>query len=543
MHKKRNNKYRVSERSTGIIGASLFANTLYGNFRSNSVKESIHLHRSIVLFIGGKDLIKMENSIYSDIAKRTGGDIYIGVVGPVRTGKSTFIRRFLDTVVLPNIENEFDKQRTQDEIPQSASGKTVMTTEPKFVPDESVKIKVGDGTELNVKLIDCVGYMVDGALGESEDGEMRMIMTPWSDKEMPFSEAAELGTSKVIAEHSTIGMLVTTDGTIAGIPRESYASAEKRVANELLAQGKPFAIILNSAKPESEEARALAEELEERYRVPVALVCCPELNSEDIKQILGLVLGEFPIKELKFKTPSWTLALPKDHPLRRETLEKIRSFAEKTEKIGDIEKALEKDADITLCSVDAGEGTGVLELPLSEEKYFEVMSEVTGLELNDKRALFSTVKELAQVKEKYDKVASALYDVETKGYGIVMPGADEMSLEEPKTVKTQGGYGVKVSACAESIHMIKAGIRADLCPMVGTKEQSEQIIRYLSEEMEATPDKIWESTMFGKSLYELVSEGMSEKLKHMPDESREKLGETLEKVINEGAGGLICILL
>lgn len=513
------------------------------DFRSNSAEESIQLPISIVLFIAGKDREMMENSIYSDIAKRTGGDIYIGVVGPVRTGKSTFIRRFIDTVVMPNIDNEFDKQRTQDEIPQSATGRTVMTTEPKFVPDESVKIKVGDGTELNVKLIDCVGYMVDGALGENEDGEMRMIMTPWSDKEMPFAEAAELGTGKVIGEHSTIGMLVTTDGTIAGIPRESYAEAERRVAEELKSLGKPFAIILNSAKPDSEEAHALAKELEQSYGVPVALVSCPNLNAEDIKQILGLVLGEFPIKELKFKLPEWTLALPKEHPLRKEMLDRIRGFADRADKLGDIERTLADFEGVELCSVDAGDGTGVFELPLPDSTYFEVLSELTGLELDNKRALFTAVTELAEIKKKYDKVEEALCDVESKGYGIVMPRAEEMTLEEPRMIKSQGGFGVKVSASAESIHMIKTGIRADLCPMVGTKEQSEEIISSISKEMEAEPDKIWDYNMFGRSLYDLVMDGMNSKLRNMPDESREKLGETLEKVINEGAGGLLCILL
>ena len=483
-----------------------------------------------------------DNSIYRDIAKRTGGDIYIGVVGPVRTGKSTFIQRFLDCIVLPNIENEYDKQRTVDEMPQSATGRTVMTTEPKFVPDESVKISVGD-TELNVKMIDCVGYMVNGALGSLEDGQQRMIMTPWSDVAIPFAEAAELGTSKVIGEHSTIGMLVTTDGSITDIPRENYVEAEERVASELKRLGKPFAIVLNSANPGSDSAKALAIELEGKYGVPVALVSCPDLNREDIREILALVLGEFPIKELKFKLPDWTLVLPKDHRVRRELIDCIDSFTDDTRKIGDIAVALKENGAIVVDRIDAGDGTGELSIPLSDDVYYEAMKEVTKLDVGDKKSLFATVMELAETKRKYDKVEEALSDVESKGYGIVMPTADEMHLDEPRLVKQASGYGVKVSARAESIHMIKTGIRADLCPVVGTAEQSEAVVKYLISEYEDAPEKVWQSNMFGKSLYDLVSDGMRLKLEHMPDESREKLGETLERIINEGAGGLLCILL
>ena len=483
-----------------------------------------------------------DNSIYRDIAKRTGGDIYIGVVGPVRTGKSTFIHRFLDSIVLPNIEDEYDRQRTVDEMPQSATGRTVMTTEPKFVPDESVKISVGD-TELNVKMIDCVGYMVDGALGSEEDGQQRMIMTPWSDVAIPFTEAAELGTSKVIGEHSTIGMLVTTDGSITDIPRESYVEAEERVASELKKLGKPFAIVLNSANPGSEETKALALELEKKYEVPVALVSCPNLDRDDIREILALVLGEFPIKELRFRVPEWTLVLPEDHPIRREMLEKIDVFSDATRKIGDVAMAMTMQDGFEVEKIDAGDGTGEISLPLSDEVYFKTLGEMTGLDVSDKSRLFSTVTRLSEIKRKYEKVEEALADVESKGYGIVMPTSDEMRLDEPRLVKQAGGYGVKVSARAESIHMIKTGIRADLCPVVGTAEQSEEVVKYLISEYEDAPEKVWESNMFGKSLYDLVSDGMRAKLEHMPDESREKLGETLERIINEGAGGLLCILL
>ncbi len=482
-----------------------------------------------------------DNSIYEDIAKRTGGDIYIGVVGPVRTGKSTFIHHFIENLVLPNIENEFDRQRTQDEIPQSASGKTVMTTEPKFVPDESVRIKLGGDVELCVKMIDCVGYMVDGALGAYEDGEDRMVMTPWSSEPMPFSRAAEIGTGKVIGEHSTIGMLVTTDGSICDIPRESYVAAEERVAEELRSLGKPFAVILNSANPESEYAHELARELEEKYSAPVALVCCTELNSDDIREILRLVLGEFPMKMMSFTLPEWTEALPEGHPIKASAIERISELADKVEKLGDLEKNLGDE--FIKVSVNAGDGSAEFDIPISRSEYYNTVSELTGLKIHSERDMLATITELAEVKRRYEKVEKALSDVEEKGYGIVLPSPEELRLEEPKLVKNGAGYGVKVTAHADSIHMIKAGIKADVCPVVGSEEQSVEVVKFLSDEMEENPTKIWDCNMFGKSLYDLVSDGMSTKLSHIPDESREKLGETLGKIVNDGANGLICILL
>ncbi len=483
----------------------------------------------------------MENSLYDNIAKVTDGDIYIGVVGPVRTGKSTFIRRFLDCIVLPNIEGEYDRERTLDQIPQSASGRTVMTTEPKFVPDESVKISVGGGTELNVKMIDCVGYMVDGALGTEEDGVPRMVRTPWREEPMPFVEAAELGTSKVIGEHSTIGMLVTTDGTIGEIPRENYIAAEERVAEELKALGKPFAIILNSAMPNSDEAHALAEELEEKYGVPVALVSCPDLSVEDIEGILSLVLGEFPVRQLNIRLPEWVSSLPGDHRLAAEIDETIFTFAEGVSKLGDIER-LSGEA-IMVNKIDAGGGTAELSLPISDEEFYRTVGEITGLDVGDKQKLFALLTKTASIMKKYEKLESAILDVDGKGYGIVMPSADTLKLEEPEMVRTAGGWGVKISANADSIHMIKTGIHAELCPIVGTEEQAEEVVRNLAREYENNPENIWESNMFGKSLYDLVMDGMSAKLSSMSEESREKLGETLERIINEGANGLVCILL
>ena len=483
------------------------------------------------------------NSIYKDIAKRTGGDIYIGVVGPVRTGKSTFIHKFLDSVVIPNIKNEFDKARTVDEIPQSASGRTVMTTEPKFVPDESVKIKMDDETELNVKMIDCVGYIVDGALGGDEDGEPRMIMTPWSEEPMTFESAAEIGTGKVIGEHSTIGILVTTDGTIGDIPRENYVEAEERVAKELKELGKPFAIVLNSKFPESENAHSLAVSLEEKYGVPVALVNCTALNADDIREILSLVLSQFPVRSLSFNIPKWTEVLPETHPIHLSVMEKIEKFAESTDKLGDIETSLSVSDGINRVSVNAGDGTAEFEIPMSSDEYYSVMTELTGIEITDEKSLLSTMIRLGDIEKEYKKVENALKDVREKGYGIVMPRPEELVLDEPKLTKQSGGWGVKVSASAESIHMIKAGIKTELCPVVGTEEQTEEVVKYLLDELEEDPKRVWESNMFGKSLYDLVNDGMNAKLTNIPDESREKLGETLEKVVNEGANGLICILL
>ena len=483
-----------------------------------------------------------DNSIYTEIARRTGGDIYIGVVGPVRTGKSTFIERFVNTVVLPNIENEFDRERTQDVTPQSASGRTIMTTEPKFVPDKAVKIKVGE-TELNVKLIDCVGYMIDGALGAMENGETRMVMTPWRDEAVPFTEAAEIGTRKVISEHSTIGMLVTSDGSFGDLDRECYVEAEERVAKELCELGKPFAIVLNSARPESDEAGALAMELEQKYSAPVALVSCPMLSGDDISGILELVLGEFPLRRLDFRIPEWTTVLPDGHSAYKELEERILRIAEHSKKLGDISERSLIEADARLDRLDAGAGIGEITLEISDEDYYKTLGELTGLDASTKEKLLTLLMSLSEMKVKYEKIEDALKDANDKGYGIVMPSPEEMSLEEPRVVKTSNGYGAKISAHAEAIHMIKTGIHSEVCPMVGTEEQTEEVVRFLQKEFEDEPDGVWQSKIFGKSLYDLVKDGMNSKLEHMPDESRLKLGETIEKIINDGANGLICILL
>ncbi len=488
-------------------------------------------------------------SIYKDIAKRTGGDIYLGVVGPVRSGKSTFIKKFMESAVIPMIKSPEERTRAIDELPQSGSGRTVMTTEPKFVPEEAVHIVTDEGTELRVRLVDCVGYLVPEALGDSENGEPRMVHTPWSEEPVPFRRAAEIGTKKVINEHSTVGILVTTDGTIGDIPRAAYQEAEERVAHELSLQKKPFAIVLNSAYPGSEEAINLAYELEKKYGAPVALVNCLELNGDDISHILELVLHQFPVSKLLFRLPSWCVSLPEGHPLRQEILRFISNSAASITRTGDIRPAVLQTEDapsIRTCevrSLQAGDGSALLEITLLPELYFQTLSELTGLTIGDDGALFAAMKELSATKRAYDKVKDALAEVSEKGYGIVMPDIDELRLEEPEIMKQSGGYGVKLKASAPSIHMIRADIETEINPIVGTEQQSEELIRYMLEEFGESPRTIWESNMFGKPLYELINEGIHAKLAHMPEESRKRLGNTLGRIINEGSGGLICILL
>ena len=491
----------------------------------------------------------MEASIYRDIAERTGGDIYIGVVGPVRTGKSTFIKRFMQTLVLPNIEDQYSKERAKDEMPQSAAGKTVMTTEPKFVPDEAVTVRFEDNVSMRVKMIDCVGYIVSEALGTLENGQERMVNTPWRDEPMPFVQAAEYGTEKVIKDHSTIGVLVTTDGTIGEISRESYINAEERVVGELKAIGKPFVIVLNSAMPDSPEALSLAYELEEKYKAPVALVSCVELDFEDISHILELVLNEFPVADMRFSVPAWISALPALHPIKVSIKNSLSEIASVISKIGDIKKALallennEFVEKYLLSEINLGIGSAMIELCFADELYYSILSELTSFNISNESELVSLLQELSVMKARYERVSEALKMTDEKGYGIVMPTKDELKLDEPEIIKQNGGYGVKLSASAESIHMIRANIKTEINPIVGTEQQSEEMVKYMLSEFEADPQKLWNSNMFGKTLYELINDGLYSKLEHMPEESRGKLSETLERIINEGSNGLICILL
>ncbi|MBQ7500342.1 MAG: stage IV sporulation protein A [Clostridia bacterium] len=488
-------------------------------------------------------------NIYDDIAQRTGGDIYIGVVGPVRTGKSTFIKRFMNELVMDSIVNDYDKQRARDEMPQSAAGKTVMTTEPKFIPDEAVEVALGNNTHLKVKMIDCVGYIVPGAIGTEEDGEPRMVQTPWSDEPVPFADAAEIGTEKVIRDHSTIAVAVTCDGSIADIPRENYTAAEERVISELKEQDKPFALILNSAHPDDPDTVALGYSLEGKYGVPVALVNCMRMDSEDIRRIMELILFEFPVREIRVGYPEWVESLDPDHPVRRALNDTVRECGNKIKKISDIAPAFSdmsgneyiESADIN--DIDLGSGSAGIGITLDGELFYRIMSEMTGIDISDEQALISTMISLAGTKRASDKLAAALAEANETGYGIVTPDLEDLKLEEPKIIRQSGGYGVKLRASAPSLHVIKANIETEINPIVGTEAQSEELVNYLMSEFEEDPEKIWESDIFGKSLHELMTEGLNTKLDHMPSEARAKLCDTLGKIINEGSSGLICILL
>lgn len=503
----------------------------------------------------------MDTTIYRDIAERTKGDVYIGVVGPVRCGKSTFIKKFMESIVIPNIDNEFDRTRARDELPQSAGGRTVMTTEPKFIPDESVTVRLGDNTSLRVKLVDCVGYMIPEALGSEENGSARMVQTPWHDAPVPFEEAAEFGTRKVIAEHATIGMLVTTDGTIGDFSRDHYTGVEERIAAELTELGKPFAVILNSANPESEDAVRLAMKLEKKYRAPVALVNCMDLNAEDITGILGMLLEEFPAKEVDITFPAWTSVLPEDHRLKTAMREAVVSASREMKRLRDVREEFTKTLTaglekavalcgeypdslaVTITQTNAGEGSAEMEVRLPEGLYYDVISEITGIPMKNETELLEALGNLSDAKRELDKYRDAIRQVNETGYGIVMPEAENLTLEEPEIVRQASGYGMRLRASAASIHMIRTNIETEINPIVGTEQQSEEMIRYLMKQFEDDPKSVWESNMFGRSLYELVGDGLHAKLDHLPDEARQKFGETLSKIINEGSQGLICIIL
>lgn len=487
--------------------------------------------------------------IYADIAKRTGGDIYIGVVGPVRTGKSTLIKRFSESLILPNIEGEHLRERAKDEMPQSASGKTVMTTEPKFIPESAVTVPLGESCRASIKLIDCVGYVVPGAMGLTEEGQPRMVMTPWSSSPLPFEEAAETGTRKVISEHSTVGVVVTTDGSIGELPREAYAEAEKRVIDELKQLKKPFVTVLNCTRPRSQAATELASELENKYGVSVIPINCADAAEEEIGDILRAVLLEFPIRELKIKTPSWLGVLPREDGLKKSIFDLLEKKAGALTRLGEVESVFESFGDeegnfsAMTESVDPGSGSASVTVTVPYRVFLHTLEERSGFEIRDEGDLLGLMTELADTKKKYDRVASAIDDVMNDGYGIVMPTVDDLTLEEPVIVKQPGGYGVKLKASAPSIHMMKADIEAEVSPIVGTESQSEELVEFLLREFEEDPKKIWQSNMFGKTLHELVSEGLNSKLSHMPEEARAKIASTIQRIINEGSGGLICILL
>ena len=489
----------------------------------------------------------MENmGVYEDIKARTDGDIYVGVVGPVRTGKSTFIKNFMDLLVIPNIENSYKRERARDELPQSAAGRTIMTTEPKFVPNEAIEITIGDNLELKTRLVDCVGYLVNNALGYMEEDVPRMVKTPWSDEEIPFEEAAEIGTRKVIQEHSTIGILVTTDGSITEIPREDYVEAESRVVNELKELNKPFVIVLNTNNPSSDETRSLANELEEKYGVSVIPTDCTNLNNEDINNIFGKILYEFPIERININFPSWIDGLDNDNELRKELFKEIKDAFKDVSTIKTINESVARisKTDIivktTIDKVDLGTGTVTIEISLNNMLFYKVLTEMTGIQMNNEADLFATIDNLSKVKKEYDKVSMALQEVKQKGYGIVMPSMEELILDEPEIVKQGSRFGVKLKARAPSIHMIRADIETEVSPIVGSEKQSEELVNYLLSEFENDPTKIWESNIFGKNLHELVNEGLQNKLYRMPEDAQGKLQETLERIVNEGSAGWMC---
>ncbi len=488
-------------------------------------------------------------NIYKDISERTQGDIYIGVVGPVRTGKSTFIKRFMDLLVIPNIENEYARERTKDELPQSAAGKTIMTTEPKFVPNEAVKINLDDNLDFKVRMIDCVGYLINGANGHLDGDKPRMINTPWNEEKIPFKEAAEIGTKKVINEHSTIGIVVTTDGSITDIPREDYVDAEEKVISELKAINKPFIVLLNTIRPYDEDADKLKNELSAKYSVPCIPVNCAQLKDEDINNIMEKVLYEFPVREIKINYPKWIETLHIEHWLKSNIIDIVkRSFADinKLREIKNTPSSLENSEYVKKAYVDKillGKGIANIELNVDEKLFYKVLSETTDMEIENEYQLISTIKVLAKCKKEYDKVQFALDEVTRKGYGIVTPVLEEMKLEEPVLVKHGSKYGVRMKATAPSIHLIRADIETEISPIVGSEQQSEDLIHYLKTEMERDDNNVWELNMFGKSMHELVKDGLQSKLYRMPEEAQMKLQDTLQKIINEGSGGLICIIL
>lgn len=486
---------------------------------------------------------------YEDIAKRTGGDIYIGVVGPVRTGKSTFIKNFMETAVLPNITDENLKARTRDELPQSASGRAVMTAEPKFIPENGIEMTLDDGAKMRVRLVDCVGYLISGADGAQDDSAPRMVSTPWSDEKMEFSKAAKLGTDKVMHDHATVGVVVTTDGSIGDFSRPDYTDAEKQIVEEMKKSGKPFILLLNCTDPASAEARALGQQLEDAYGIPVAVVNCGELSSADIEGIFSMLLSAFPLEAVEVDLPEWIGALPDDHPQKESLYASLLDAARAATNLDTVPDAFaaglsaKGDAYLDACSTDPARGVATVKVGVPREKYFEILSSLSDMDIRSDAELFSTFCDLAKTKRAYDRVAEALEDVEKKGYGIVMPTAEELTFKEPQVVKEAGGYGVRLRAGAKSIHMIKAEIEAEVNPMIGSEAQSAELVESIRETLATAPETIWDTNMFGRTLYDLVSEGLRQKLTHLPDDAQKRLSEALERIINEGSGGLICIIL
>ena len=487
--------------------------------------------------------------LYRDMAARTGGDIYLGVVGPVRTGKSTFIKRFMDVLVLPHMEDGVRRERATDELPQSAAGRTIMTTEPKFIPEQAAQITLDGVSNMRVRLVDCVGYIVPSALGYIEEDQPRMVKTPWYDEEIPFNMAAEEGTRRVITEHSTVGLVITTDGSVTDIPREEYAAAEERVVQELQALQKPFTVLLNVVDPYAASTRQLAEQLQERYGVPVVPINCQTMTEQEILRILEALLSQFPVTQVGLVLPHWLMRLERTHPVRKAVLDTVRTACGDVRCVGQLEKMAhamqmcEYVEHAAVDEVDLGEGAATIRMTVVPELFYRILEEATGLSIQNDGELMAHMLEMAATCRRYERIRGALEQVEATGYGIVMPDMEEMTLEEPQIIRQSGRYGVRLCASAPSIHMMKAQIQTEVSPIVGTERQSEDLVNYLLGQFEENPQKIWDSNIFGTSLYGLVNEGLHNKLLHMPEEARLKLKETVERIINEGCNGLICIIV
>lgn len=485
--------------------------------------------------------------LYKDIQARTKGEIYIGVVGPVRTGKSTFIKRFMDVLVLPNMTDEHGKSRTRDELPQSASGKTIMTTEPKFVPKEAAEIKLTDDVAVKVRLIDCVGYMVEGAAGHVENNEERQVKTPWFDYDIPFTKAASIGTQKVIHEHSTIGIVVTTDGSIGEIERNNYIAAEEKTIRELQGIGKPFVVLINSKKPYGEEAKQIAEQITNSYHVPAMPVNCEQLKEEDIHKIMEAVLFEFPIAEVEFFIPKWVEMLSRDHKIKADLIKHIREILNTMTEIKDATGTFaQADSpyieDIRVEQIQMDTGCVKIRIEIAEQFYYEMLSELTGTDIAGQYELIAEMKQLSELRQEYQGVKNAFDSVRMKGYGVVRPIREEITLEEPTVIKQGNKFGVKIHSHAPSIHLIRANIETEIAPIVGSEQQAEDLIRYIKE-AETSETGIWGTNIFGKSIEELVMDGMQNKMAMINDESQVKLQDTMQKIVNDSNGGLVCIII
>lgn len=491
----------------------------------------------------------MDNfNVYKDIQARTGGEIYIGVVGPVRTGKSTFIKRFMELLVLPAMEDENMKNLSRDELPQSAAGKTIMTTEPKFIPKEAASISLADGIEAKVRLIDCVGFMVDGAAGHVENGEERLVKTPWFDHEIPFTQAAEIGTRKVINDHSTIGIVVTTDGSIGEIKRPGYIAAEQQTIDELKKLGKPFVVLLNSVRPYSDETAKLAKEMAENYQVSVLPVNCEQLKKDDVFHILERVLKEFPVTEIDFHIPKWLEILPSTHWLKAQVIQAAKGVVQKVAHMKDVAGELamqgaEAVRGMNIRNMRMADGTVSVQVDMDDSYYYQILSDYVGLPIEGEYQLMQTLSSLAAMQKEYEKVKNALAQVRLKGYGVVTPERSEIVLDEPQVIKHGNKYGVKMKAEAPSINLIKAHIETEIAPIVGSEQQAEDLIAYIKENARDSDDGIWNANIFGKSVEQIVEDGIQAKISQMTEDCQMKLQDTLQKIINDSNGGMICIII